>query len=343
MDSASAARRLEAAVHVSDMHPLLKSRLGKPRSVFYPGHRIRMNIVPMFLSVFVPWGIFVFVAGLAGFRAMYKYPVLVWAIFAFLLIAWLVLVFLAVAHRMNDTEPTWFTYMALVTGVFAVAGLMVGLYTFHWHTKPYMEVRDLKVAGGVDAGRAFGQNLMDSAIFNFKRGNALDPARSWHFKYESIFCVAPIVTNGSMPMTLSYDFWAVGKDCCSEGASDFRCGSWGNSEARSAIRVFNDDELVYYHLAVKQAEAMYDIVAKHPIFVQWSEDPYLEVESWNHNGLIIKLEWDGLAFVTSVFLMTIATCSFSWIGRRSSWYDRAILDELPRDVLPKDKANMYTA
>lgn len=34
--------------------------LNKPKNVFSPGHRIRMNIVPMFLMVFIPWGIFIF-------------------------------------------------------------------------------------------------------------------------------------------------------------------------------------------------------------------------------------------------------------------------------------------
>eukprot|EP00439_Symbiodinium_sp_Y106_P075243 s846_g14.t2 len=77
--------------------------------------------------------------------------------------------------------------------------------------------------------------------------------------------VAPIVGPGvSTPLRQTYDFWAIGKDCCSVGASDFRCGSWGSTQAHTGLREVNEADLEYYRLAVQQAASLYDIMALGP-------------------------------------------------------------------------------
>ena len=47
-----------------------------------------MNIVAIFLNVFVPWGLWILVSGLAGFRLMYFRPELAWTLIVLIMILW---------------------------------------------------------------------------------------------------------------------------------------------------------------------------------------------------------------------------------------------------------------
>mmetsp|Transcript_527 Transcript_527/g.1766 ORF Transcript_527/g.1766 Transcript_527/m.1766 type:complete len:269 (+) Transcript_527:1-807(+) len=234
---------------------------------------------------------------------------------------WLAIAYAAVVARRADPEPTWLTYAALVFGFAALSGTSCGLVNFHRYTRPFYAIQDLKVVHQLDASRELGQNLMDAGIVYFANGNHLDSKRSWHFKDRTLYCVAPITMRGAAPETQSYDFWAVGEDCCSTSASDFRCGQdWGSLNARAGIRVLDADDVVNYRLAVQQAETLYGIVAAHPIFFTWSKDPLYEVESWNEHAIKNFVYMVTLAFVVSLSAMILATCRFAWIGRAASAY-----------------------
>merc|ERR1719254_368339 len=70
------------------------------------------------------------------------------------------------------------------------------------------------------------------------------------------------------PRLLSYDFWAVGTNCCGEPPNDdFECGEYSNPLARAGLRVLaGESENDLYMSAVKQAEANYGIRAANPLF-----------------------------------------------------------------------------
>jgi len=304
-----------------EMHPLLKERLYVPRTVFAPGSRVVMNIIPMFLNVFLPWGVFVFCDGLTSFWTMYHEPHLVWSLITLVFAVGMVLMIMAAAARKNVAEPTWFSYVALAYAVAAGCGTVCGMGNYFTYSKPFYAIQDLKVVHQVDAGRELGQDLMDAGILYFANNNRLDIARSWHFKHRDLYCVAPVMTNGTRPLTHSYDFWAVGKGCCSTASADFRCGpDWNSVTTHSGLRVLDSDALANYRLAVKQAETLYGIVATHPIFFTWSEDPLTEVNSWNmkayHNYIFMVV----FTFVVSLAFVIFATCKYAWIGRAASAY-----------------------
>jgi len=309
-------------------NPYLKDRFHKPRTVFTPGHRIRMNVVPMFVNVFVPWAFFLFIAGVSSFSLIYTRPKLAAFLIGLCVMVVAALSGVALWFRKRDPEPTWFTYFAMMMLLALVFGLLFGSTNYHANMHQFYEIQDMKVVNRIDAGREHGQNVMDAGVFFFAPGNQLDVDRTWHFMHRSLYCVAPIVGAGApTPETLSYDFWAVGKDCCSMAASDFRCGDAAMPRSRSAIRVFDDDDMMYYRLAVEQASSLYNIQARNPIFFEWKEDPMEAVNAWNEKGYRYYVEAVAFFFVVCVFCMAMAVCQFSWIGRRSSPYEASIMED----------------
>jgi len=309
-----------------DMPHTVKARLFKPHTPFAPGMRIRFNIVPMFLNLFLPWGIFTLCSGLCSGWLMYTEPGLVMVLSSLIVLGGLICGFRALQARRSDPEPTWWSYTALSLAVASAAGLMCGWTNYVTLAKPYFEIKDLKAVHQIDARYERGQNMMDAGILYFAAGNKIDGLKSWHFMHHTQYCVAPI-TGSEDPSTHAYDFWAVGTDCCSMSSSDFRCGEWSNSAARSGIRVLDDPALPFYRLAVQQAETLYGIQAAHPIFIRWSQDPLAEVNSWNAKAFRNYLFMVCFSFVVALFLVVLASSKYAFIGRAESAYEADVLDD----------------
>mmetsp|Transcript_124084 Transcript_124084/g.356312 ORF Transcript_124084/g.356312 Transcript_124084/m.356312 type:complete len:338 (+) Transcript_124084:139-1152(+) len=311
-----------------EMTPLVKGHAG--RSVFTPGKRVRMNIVPMFLNVFVPWGVFVLCCGITSFWVMYAHPGVAWAAITTVLVLWLSLAGTALWARRYEPDPTWFSYSALMVLIMAIAGTLAGRSNFKSFSEHFYQIQDLKIVDRIDASYTRSSNLMDVGIFNFAPGNTLDETRSWHFKFRTLYCVAPILTNSTPPLSQTYDFWAVGKDCCSLAASDFRCGAWGSSGPAGGLRLTESDaggDMAYYRLAVQQAESLYNIDAPNPIFVTWSSNPRAEVASWNQQVFKNFVTTVLFALVCSFFSMAMATCAYAFLGRARSAYAMDFYDD----------------
>jgi len=244
----------------------------------------------------------------------------------------------------------------LAIGVAIVSGLACGLHNFMTLSRPFYEIEDLKVIHQLHVGSEQGQNFMDAGIVYFAHGSELDRGKSWHFKHHTLYCVAPIVdkspqfataTGETGGITPSYDFWAVGKDCCSPSSSDFRCGNWDSSKARSAIRVLDDSAIPYYRLAVQQAETLYGLVAAHPIFFEWAEDPLAKVNGWMATVFKDYLFMVATALVVSLFAVSLTTCRFSMIARKGSrlerdyYYDQGWGDFYKDDTWQKGLSNYH--
>eukprot|EP00929_Paragymnodinium_shiwhaense_P040105 TRINITY_DN20965_c0_g1_i1.p1 TRINITY_DN20965_c0_g1~~TRINITY_DN20965_c0_g1_i1.p1 ORF type:complete len:340 (+),score=63.10 TRINITY_DN20965_c0_g1_i1:113-1132(+) len=294
-----------------------------PRSIFSPGHRIRMNMVPIFINVFIPWGVYVTVAGICSFSMLYRHPELSHLLLQVVGVSCAVLVALAAWARRNDPEPTWYTYFAVAVTCFAIAGAAHGVSLYESHSKHFQQLQDLKLVHGVDAGHESGQNFLDTGVIYFAQGNEVDGTKAHHFKLKTTYCVAPVAGGygGAYPTTLSYDFWMVGKDCCSIGSPDFRCGDWtSGGPAPSGVRVLQDDDIPFYRLAVQQAEATYDIAARTPIFFEWVQDPSTALNVWNQRIMRSYIFGCVFAFITAWFCACLATARFAFIGRTAERY-----------------------
>jgi hypothetical protein len=238
-------------------------------------------------------------------------------------VLWLGLAYLAIWARKNEPDPMWYSYSAVMVFISIIVGTVVGLFLYVEHFSPYYQINDLKVVANIDVGREVGQDHMDAGLFYFAAGNHIDFKKSWHFKNHDVYCVAPIIptysgVNGSVPGTGTYDFWAVGKNCCSLSASDFRCGSFDNIKARNGIRILDDQDRPFYRLAVQQTESVYGIMATHPIFVEWRQDPLDTINTWQDTGYGKYLLWVSGWFVFCTFWVIMAAWRFAFIGRLES-------------------------
>merc|ERR1740123_2703950 len=127
---------------------------------------------------------------------------------------------------------------------------------------------------------------MDAGRVVFSPGSSLDVSKAMGFRNEDTYCVAPVASGsvqGHAPLA-SYDFWAVGKNCCSGSAGDFRCGWYDAKRARGGVRMVRDEDRAFYRLAVQQAQSTFQIKSVHPLFFHWVEDPNAEIERDRLNG-----------------------------------------------------------
>lgn len=310
----------QQGMYAQHHHAAIDGKLRNRRSVFSPHQKMRMNIIPLFLNIFVPWSIFLFCLGITATYINYTHPTAVTCLLVTVWVIWGVIVAFAIWARLYEPDPTWFTHFALAVGVAILVGSNLGNGLFQSFSRKYYMIHDLKTIGNVDTGVWAGNGLADVGLVHFTPGTGLSPTLSWHFKSGSLYCVSPILSNWTLPLNQQYDFWAVGKDCCSMAASDFRCGSWGNVGPKGGIREMDEGENQKYRLAVQQAESIYNIRAPSPIFVKWSLDPMLEVESWNRSVFKNIMFYAACAFILGLFSVAMHACRFSWLGRGEAMY-----------------------
>lgn len=286
--------------------------------------RKRLNIVAVGLSLFVPWLIFVLIYAVASFSVHYTAPAVCNIVIGLTGIILVLLCLLSGANlyraRMNDApereEPSWsfFLYMtALLAFVMAVG---VGNRNFTGNMQPYYDLTSLNTYAGVDPARMRGQELMDAGQLTFVEGTRLDLVRSMAFKNQETYCVVPITggsVEGNPPLT-SYDFFAVGKNCCEGSKNEFQCDGYNSPEARAGVRLVRDEERAFYRLAVQQAQSAFGIRATHPLFFHWVVDPMTSISEYRRDGF--KWYMTGMIghFVFQLLLVWAATYFFSKIG-----------------------------
>merc|ERR1719181_159908 len=167
----------------------------------------------------------------------------------------------------------------------------------------------------VDVGHELGVNLLDAGRVYFSSTATLLQDKSWHFKDGTLYCVAPIGSSTGMAKD-TYDFWAVGKDCCSEVAADFRCGEFQNGAARAGLRVLDSATLPFYRLAVNQATAEFGVHSTTPIFFEWTQDPLNDIQHLLEAGYAIFQLATFAALVVIMLAVTLLSIKFSLIGRK---------------------------
>jgi|Transcript_89959 hypothetical protein len=206
--------------------------------------------------------------------------------------------------------------LSLWLGVLCFMSLIAYAYgfcqanTLYWFfIEPGINIQQMTAYTNVDPTTSQGNQFMDYGIISFTENATINSNMSMLFKDGTTYCVAPVIVNGVAPA--SYDFWAVGVDCCSSGT--FKCGDWNLAAAHSGLRVSSESEKQFYQLAVRSASATYNIPVHNPIFFTWAVKPPEVIHEWLSiasksivNGTIVLLCVD-------VLLLCIALLPVIWL------------------------------
>lgn len=122
------------------------------------------------------------------------------------------------------------------------------------------------------------------------------------------YCIAPIVNGGEvkyglagMPASGSFDYFAVGINCCTCPNRDFKCGEWQNPLASGGIRSLDFKARPYYQLALDDWQASYGKTSKNPMFFEWTQAPEFAWKGmWNRT---LYVGWLAVAAAVSVGLL----------------------------------------
>lgn len=274
--------------------------------------RRRLNLVAIVTNIILPWLVFSGLYAALSFSLHYSRPKLTWTLVAASIGAAALTGFVAYRRKLRENDPMWYTFAALALFLATVLAVVGGDMNYWYNMEPYYNINNLNSYPSVNPLREKGRQLMDAGRLYFAEGSQLDISKSIGFKNMDQYCVAPIVFGEDQ--LASYDFWAVGVNCCNGLAGDFRCGEFDNPQARAGLRLMRDDQRPFFRLAVQQAEAAFNIKAEHPIFVYWLQDPVAEMGTYRSMGIKLYLlgVFTHLAF--NVLCVSFAVLSFTKIG-----------------------------
>lgn len=284
-----------------------------PVSAFQAGQRKRINLLAICLNVLIPWLIFSVLFGLMSFSYHFTNPTQTYlSLVAGLGLAAL-LAYLGNQARKREYDPMWYNFGAICVFVAVLLAGAFGTVNFKYNMKPYYVVENMNTYPSIDPATVKGLQVIDAGRAYFTEGTALDMHKAIGHKDAKVYCVAPIISgNGTME---SYDFWAVGVDCCSGISADFHCGEYNNPHARAGLRMMLDEQQIYYQTAVEQAQAAYDIKFEHPLFFYWMQDPVAEMVVYRDAGTRYFMGGMFTYFAVQLFVVIAATIAFTKIGQ----------------------------
>lgn len=265
--------------------PGMQKPAGRHRR-FGSGH---INVGAICICLFAPWLLFCAMSSLLSFYVHYFSSWVCYSLAALALLlvaipAWFAVD--AIRHHRPDTPHSWFVFLLLSCVIAWGAGVISGGVNFFHHMEPYYSINHMNDYTALNPGAVSAQQVMDAGRVGFALGTKLDLSKSMMFKNVERYCVAPITSRQGKPgPSGSYDFWAVGLNCCPGDGMSFQCGEFMNPQASAGLRLMRADQDAFYNLAVQQAEAEYGITAAHPLFFYWMRDPKSEVASWLDYGL----------------------------------------------------------
>jgi len=263
------------------------------KSMPHVGRRQKLNVVAICLNVFVPWLVFCVVTALLSFVTHFVKPYLCHVLIAVTLAVLVASVLLNLLYifwkRQHGTTglstASWLVFMCSTSIVAVLLAVAVGNLNFWTNMQVYYDVTSLNSYNDIDVAKTQGQEIMDAGRVAFASGTHIDLSKAMGFRNQATFCVAPITSSSIGDASLpSYDFWAVGKDCCSGGMADFHCGAYNLPNARGGVRLMRDEDRDYYRLAVQQAQSAYQIKVTHPLFFHWVADPMAATTDYKMNA-----------------------------------------------------------
>jgi len=192
----------------------------------------------------------------------------------------------------------------------AAAGVFIGWYLWLNNIRTYRAIGGMESYKDIDPSIVPGIQIADAGLVQFSELVDVDRARGGCFMHSGdTYCVAPITHGGRIrdnlgdaPRYGSYDYFAVGINCCNCPNQDFQCGEWRNPLANGGVRSTDYVSRPFFRLAVDEWSAQWLKVSTHPIFFEWVQDP---VYHWR------ALWYDAvhLCILAAFFIVPIVFCA----------------------------------
>jgi len=277
-------------------------------------------LVSMALGFFLPWILFTCMFLVNSFSTKYNSPLMAdMATVLCYIVALLCGYFAYVSFRkwrQGVGTPEWPIFLFITCLLACCVGQAVAQVNYVKNMRPYYDIDSMQNYPAMDPARNKGQQLMDLGQVTFVKGSRLELSKSIGFRNKDVYCVAPIVSgNGTMD---TYDFWAVGVNCCSGHLPDFRCGEYNNPYARSGLRLMQDKDRSYFRLAVDQAVAAHNIKVTHPVFLHFMQNPMAEVNAYQDEGYKCFVFGVCLYLVLQILLVSSAAYLFYKVRARKA-------------------------
>lgn len=284
--------------------------------------RRQLNAFAILTALAVPVAIFVATSTLMSSEFYYRKPGTSLVLIGMALMLALVIGVGAVQshrRRMNSGEHSWWSFIFVSSLLAVLVGTSLGYINYSWNTKRYYDWISLRKAVGVDPAENQGQQMLDAGEIDFKAGAKVERNLNMAFHKTRTWCIAPIVSSNSMA---TYDFWAVGMDCCSARKGDFSCApSYKNGTVAAAgLRVMDDAEIAGYKLALEQASSAYNIQSSQPIFLYMMAEPYRQIKEYYTRGKTFSLEANLVYLVAQAMFVAYQAYSFGK-GAKSGYMD----------------------
>jgi len=282
------------------------------------GPRKPLNLITVVANFCLPLLIFEIVFTAQTFSLHYDSPVNCACLCSMVLAAVLMLGYFAYSAMMRRTaglqDPEWYVFAFASSALAWLFAFGLGQLNFEVNMQPFYDVINLNVYQSVNPAKVRGQQIMDAGRVMFTPDSHLDITKAMGFQNQEKYCVAPVTVGPSGPNATkleTYDFWAVGLNCCSGHGADYHCGDYYSPKTSSGLRLMREEERPYYRLAVQQAEAAHNIRAMHPVFLYWVQDPNTELFTFQDEGFKYFLLGSFSFCCLHLFAVLVAAIIFS--------------------------------
>jgi len=286
----------------------MKRPAAPPHDLLHAKPKLHLPNVPQtFASILIPPLIFGHVAWVITYYTHFEYGRAAW----FLSLPGLVPSYLAYRLRQKAVaqgkQTSWYTYGLVIFTLSFVYAAVVSELNYWYFTQPFYSLRAMRTYSDVNPAETSGMRVMDAASVGFVNDARVVTDMAMSFTTWDVYCVAPISSPAGIPTQggklASYDFWAVGVNCCKSGQTNFMCGEHDNILAKKGLRLVDPEQLKYYRLAVQQAEAQYGIEAKHPVFFHWVQDPDMQLARYFEQGFKNWIMAGALHFFANILAL----------------------------------------
>jgi hypothetical protein len=270
----------------------------------------RPTLLVLLACLVVPLVVFVATFWIRSFDIHYQSSSFSDILCAFLFLVPLVTCVLAYYTSKADEDAKPMALLAVLSLAAWFLGYSLGGGNFTHLMRPYYDINRLNVYPSVNPALYGGQQLMDAGQIQFTPGTHLWLQRSVGFKNDDTYCVAPIVS-GQNTSQKTYDFWAVGINCCSAHTSDYHCGEYSNPAVAKGLRLMDDSKRDMFRLTVKKAQAQFNMTVSHPIFLHWLTDPDMEITAYQEDGVQQFVTWTFGLFAVLLCIVVCAVAVFA--------------------------------